>query len=620
MAATPLATKFEQSLGLNWLFSQRGAILPPKQITIVALSSGAAERMALSKYSGNWPRTVHANLVQRLCKAGSRLTVFDIAFKEAHASEEDAAFEQALSQCPKVVLFTYLKREQIFSGSSLVDIEQEIPPLERFNKYSLAAGSFTLPKYPAQVVGTPIVTRVSGALRATQPLLAFLALMHDDDLQAILDASKTSKVLPAELEERAQVLIQQAARVDKSVLSPHQQRIVELLSARGEFHINFYGPSMTVKTWSIDEVLTMDPNALTQEFSNKVVYIGYSDSRQTEQQDAYRTVFSNALGLDLSGVEISATIFANMLHRQEVIAPSAGLKVFMTIVFVGIVYLSSQFVPLVSFTLQTSAVAVYGLLSVYLFAEKYLWLPLVLPALTVLLINAWVITAAYTRRKFRIQEVQYALGQYLPPAAAKTLSKSVANLESQRRLVQGVCLMTDIQGYTRLSETMEPAELHQLMNEYYAVLVSVIEKHQGFIANFVGDAMLALWTGGEINESMCQKAYAAAIELQQRIADDPKLSQKLPTCVALHGGQFSLGNLGAKGHYEYSPVGDIINTVSRVEHFNRDLGTQFLCTEIIAKNLTLKNGMPELIAMGDHVFRNKTEPMTLYTTDTLKTN
>ena len=166
----------------------------------------------------------------------------------------------------------------------------------------------------------------------------------------------------------------------------------------------------------------------------------------------------------------------------------------------------------------------------------------------------------------------------------------------------------------------EPAELHQLMNEYYAVLVSVIEKHQGFIANFVGDAMLALWTGGEINESMCQKAYAAAIELQQRIADDPKLSQKLPTCVALHGGQFSLGNLGAKGHYEYSPVGDIINTVSRVEHFNRDLGTQFLCTEIIAKNLTLKNGMPELIAMGDHVFRNKTEPMTLYTTDTLKTN
>jgi adenylate cyclase len=229
-----------------------------------------------------------------------------------------------------------------------------------------------------------------------------------------------------------------------------------------------------------------------------------------------------------------------------------------------------------------------------------------------LLSNAYKFARRMSIDKRRIRHIQFTLSQYLPNDAAAKLSKSVTVLEQQRQLVYGVCLMTDIQGYTRLAETLAPDELHQLMNVYYSELVSAVEAHGGFIGNLVGDGMLALWTGPEITPLMCQQALLASQEIQQRINNNVLLKQQLPTCSALHGGQFSLGNLGAKGHFEYSPVGDIINTASRVEHFNRNLGTQFLCTETIAKQLMLLPNPIALRLLGHFTFRHKSMAMALY--------
>jgi adenylate cyclase len=565
------ALNLEQKTGLRWLFHWRGPIKPPSDVLIVALNSTAGENLALPRQTSAWPRTVYAELVQQLNSAGARLVVMDIAFREARSEAEDAVFEQALADMPRVVLFKYLRRHQLDIGTGLADIEEEIPPLPRFARHAVAIGSFVLPKYPAEVSRAYLFTDLSRGAEPTQPLQAFAAFdpFHGSDYS-------------------------------------------QFLSLPNPVPINFYGPAETFPTWTIDTVLRMDSATARNTFANKVVYVGYSDPHQTEQQDAYRTVFSNSRGVDISGVEISATVFANLLQKNYLRSPSALSVTLISLLFFLVAILSHKMPLIRAIPLQLGLSAIYTASAYVLFRSHYLWLPLLLPAMALVLGNMAMWAWHHLQQKRREEEIRYTLTQYLPMDAAQKLSRNFNKLEQQRQLVQGVCLLTDIQGYTRLAEMLPPTELHSLMNRYYAVLIKTVKENGGFIGNLVGDGMLALWTVADITPSTCHAALQTVLKIQERLAQDEDLHQKLPTCFGLHGGQFSLGNLGNTGHFEYSPVGDMINTAARIEHLNRQLDTCFLCSSPIAEHL-LQISSVKLRFLGNFSLRNKTVPVALYT-------
>lgn len=600
----------EQATSLRLFYALRGPIAPPKDIAIIALNSASAEQLGYSHYSGNWPRSIHAQLINKLKQANARLVVMDIAFKEAHAEEEDALLEQALINNHNVILFKYLKRHQISSGVGTLDIEQEIPPLLRFEQHALASGSFTLPKYPAQVYNSHLFHELSNGIEATQPILAYLALQTLDDQLAIWRQINPRAEMPKAIAERARQLFIQEQQVNLTQLSKQQQQIAKVLSHKEPLTINFYGYPKTLITWPIDRSLSLNQEQFKQAFSKKIVYIGFSDSVQTEQQDAYRTAFSNRLGVDLSGVEISATVFSNLLEQTHIRTPSPLVLLMMATAALALGFLGYTLPRYWNIAVQGTCASILLGVGHLLFSHFHIWLPLLTPIISLTVANGFMLAQRFNMNKQRTQYIRFALSQYLPDKAANKLSHNVSTLEKQHQLVHGVCLMTDIQGYTSLSETLAPDVLHELMNAYYAELLESVEQYGGFIGNLVGDGMLALWTGPEVTPEMCQSALLAAKEIQQRVNRNPRFSHSLPTCSAIHGGQFSLGNLGAKGHFEYSPVGDIINTASRVEHFNRNLGTQFLCTEPIAKQLAINN--TNLRALGSFTFRHKSIAMPLY--------
>lgn len=565
------ALNVEQKTGLRWLFHWRGPIKPPSDVLIIALNSSAGEKLSLPRQTSAWPRTVYADLIQQLKRADARLVVLDIAFREARTEEEDAALEKALDEMPRVVLFKYLRRHQMDTGSGLADIEEEIPPLPRFARHAAAIGSFVLPKYPAEVSHAYLFTELSRGPEPTQPLQAFAAL------------------------------------------SPtYLRNFSRFSSLPNPVAINFYGPAETIETHSIDEVLQMDADAARAVFANRVAYVGYSDRRQTEQQDAYRTVFSDSHGVDISGVEISATVFANLLQDNYLRSPSAERTTLISLAIFLIVVLSHKLPLSKALAIQAFVAATYSGSTYYLFRYHHLWLPLILPMLAAILGNLMMWAWHHLQQKRREKEIRYTLTQYLPMEAAQKLSRNFNKLEQQRQLVQGVCLLTDIQGYTRLAETLPPGELHGLMNRYYAVLIKTVKENGGFIGNLVGDGMLALWTVPEITSTTCHAALQTALKIRQRLSEDPELREKLPTCFGLHGGQFSLGNLGHTGHFEYSPVGDMINTAARIEHLNRQLGTQVLCSAPVAEHL-LQTASVELRFLGNFSLRNKAVPVALYT-------
>jgi len=609
LSFSPYTLKLEQKTGLRWLFHWRGAITPPDDIQIVALNSTAAENLNLKRFSSAWPRHLHAELINKLTRAQARLIVMDIAFKEPRGDDEDVPLEQAIAAAGNVVLFKYLKRHQLRAGGGLVDIEEEIAPLPRFARHARAVGSFVLPKYPAEVSHAFLFDELPQGSQATQPLLAFFALQPLTAQTQLWQRFYPHQPLPADPATRALGFFHKRA-VDQA-LSHEEQQLLRVIQLRNPMPINFYGGPETLHTLSFDHALHMEEDLATETFRGKIVYVGYSDGRQTEQQDAYRTVFSDARGVDISGVEISATVLANLLRHQYLRIPSEYWVFLICIIAFMSGLLSSRLPMPLAVASQVLFAGIYATVAARLFQTHYLWLPLLMPLTAASVGTGLTWTLNYRMQKRREREIRFTLSQYLPGDAALHLSRNFNRLEQQRQLVQGVCLLTDIQGYTRLAETLSPSELHSLMNRYYAVLIQVVKENGGFIGNLVGDGMLALWTGPAITPQMCTSALQAALEIRRRLALEPDLQNQLPTCFGLHGGQFSLGNLGSSGHFEYSPVGDMINTASRIEHFNRNLGTQVLCSGPVAEHL-ISSPTAKLRFLGNFQLRNKAESVPIY--------
>lgn len=601
-------------------FTWRGPITPPPQITLVSLNQQAAENLGQSRQV--FSRTHHAQLINDLTNAQAALVVFDVAFKSARSEEEDLRLQTAIAAANRVVLFDYLKRFQVDNpqSESSADVEEFIPPLKRFADVARGSGHFVLPKTQASVAFFYPVLEVQGQPRLSQPLVAY-SLFAPQLWRQYLDKVKQAGA-PMAHGEYDWVAIKDFSAPQKSAFAKlcqdaSCQTLWRCFNSPEGVLINFYGPPGHLPQWPIDQVLAMSAQEKSRYFAGKIVYVGLIENQQTEQQDAYRTVFTKANGLDLSGVEISANVLGNLLQGNFLIPLSYWQQVFVLILLyttlvVGVQTLSAK----VFWWVGGVALALYVLSAYWLFLAHNLIIPVAAPLIVAALFLGLDISMRLRANKARYQNLLTDLSNYMPEQAAKALSQQISNFAEHNKVVSGVCLMTDIQGYTRLAEELPPAQLHELMNSYYAELIAEVKASGGIVGNIVGDALLALWLDNHVSLDACLRASRTACAIQQRLAQHPHL-QQLPTSCAVHGGEFSLGHLGASGHFEFSPVGDMVNTVSRMEPFNRQLGTRILVSQTIASVMSAApmnhaSGEFALRDLGPFSLRNKKETVRFY--------
>lgn len=163
----------------------------------------------------------------------------------------------------------------------------------------------------------------------------------------------------------------------------------------------------------------------------------------------------------------------------------------------------------------------------------------------------------------------------------------MGNIKTSGQIVYGTCLCTDVEQYTTLSETMDPKELRSFMNRYYEAVFEPVKQHGGIVLNVTGDSMLAIWTTAHPDSALRTQTCFAALGIACAVDRFNQSSDTLqfPTRIGLHSGHVLIGNIGAINHYEYSAVGDIINTVSRIEGLNKYLGTRILVSEEVLYQL-----------------------------------
>jgi adenylate cyclase len=394
------------------------------------------------------------------------------------------------------------------------------------------------------------------------------------------------------------------------------QALHGLYSGPDSRYLNFYGPPQSITTIPYASILAPDNNradeAMLPNLQGKAVFVGYSERLHPEQLDEFYTVFSQDNGLNLSGVEIAATAFANLLEDLPVtplpLPAFYGLLLAWGILAGALVRL----LPAVPAILGGVVIAGLYLGSGHvLFGHSALWLPLLVPlGLQLPLALFAALLWHYLDVNRERETIRSAFGLYLPPQVVDELAGQRADARTAGQLMHGTCLSTDACEYTRLSETMQPAELGELMNAYYETLFQPVRNNNGIVSDVVGDAMLAIWAAVQREPGIQRQAIQAALEISRALntAENTGLRHFLKTRIGLHSGEILLGSIGAVDHYEYRAVGDIVNTSTRIQGMNAHLGTQILLSaEVIAGVDGLQTR-----ELGSFILSGKSQPVVIH--------
>lgn len=129
-------------------------------------------------------------------------------------------------------------------------------------------------------------------------------------------------------------------------------------------------------------------------------------------------------------------------------------------------------------------------------------------------------------------------------------------------------LFSDIRGFTRMSECMEPDDVAELLDDYFSQLVPVVLKHRGVIDKFVGDAILAVFGSPEEDADQHMQAIRTALEMQsamQQVNAWRDAHSKVTTAlgIGIHTGPVVHGFIGSKDRMEFTVIGDTVNQASR---------------------------------------------------------
>ena len=645
LGLTPVGAGFEQEVGLRWLFKLRGAIEPPPDAVVVAIDEQTGRHLGLSTLPREWPRSVHARLIERLVGLGASVIVFDFDFARPKLREHDLAFANAIAEADRVVLIEKLsaKRQPIADRNGrpkgFVWVEQFIPPLPSLVEVAKGLGPFPLPKMEASVHGfwafkpslgdAPTAPAVALQIHALGSYPRWLQLLEELGTAGVDDLSRGAGELShaSQIRELMRHLrrgfkkdpklgaarLRQALGAGKQDLTPGErqlmQALVSLYQGGDHRHLNFYGPPGTITTIPYHAVIQRDAaNREALDLTNKIVFVGFSDLYDPEQPDRHNTVFTRSDGVDLSGVEIAATAFGNLLTDRW-LRPSAPLMgTVILAIFGATMGLAVYLLPAIAgVPLAISLAALYGVAVQLGFNKADLWLPIAIPLLVQLPLALFVgLLGQYLLERRGKRHATRAISYYLPEKMVRDLAENL-DPGAVNRVAYSTCFASDMAGFSTLAETMKPKELALFLNEYFETIAEPLKRHKVDITEFRADGIMCAWTAERSEASVRRKAVLAALEAVDAVArfKERHALARSPLRIGLEAGTVYVGHAGGGGHFVYSIVGDCANTAARIEGLNKHLGTHLLASQAVL------DGVDKLLLrpVGEFRLVGKSEPL-----------
>jgi adenylate cyclase len=526
------AVTLEKAGGLDRLFALRDRRVPPANVCVVAIddvSYGVIER----EHTLPWPRALHGELLRILKSEGAKAVAFDVLFEgESGDPENDEGLRSGIAESGIAVLGSSME----VTEDPMFRVAQHQEPWEPFTQAAAAVADVNLP------TDSDGVLRYAWPARDGQPGLALAAY----------------ELATGDTSQRTE-------------------------NARW---LDFYGPARTIKTVSVYQALDPKQYLPPGFFKDKIVFVGLSMDAATDisaAKDAFLTPFRSAHGSTTFGVEIHATLAANLIEHREVKLIDRRLEILMLLLLPLIATFVFMYLrPLAAGGAFLVLMALPWAVGYAAFSQRNLWIPTVIPSAIQLPLSYGLSLLWYYLSTVRDRErIKRAFGVYLAPEMVRRIAEDpdAVNLGGQE--IIGTAVFTDIKGFTSIAEGMSAPETAAMLNAYFSDATTHVFDAGGTLIKYIGDAVFAIWGAPIRREDHATQACVAALSLaraQEAPAVADSLVAKLVTRIGVHTGPMLVGNLGSAQRFDYTAIGDAVNLASRIEGLNKTFGTRSLAS------------------------------------------
>jgi len=179
------------------------------------------------------------------------------------------------------------------------------------------------------------------------------------------------------------------------------------------------------------------------------------------------------------------------------------------------------------------------------------------------------------------QQIKKQFEHYLDPRQVAELQKNPDKLKLGGDRAYATFLFTDVRGFTSLSEQLEPEEVTYVMNRALTVQSDAVKENGGLVDKYIGDAMMAIWNvplpmqDHELKALQCARDIEAGmVTLNEELTADEKPNIQIG--IGINTGDAIVGNMGSATRFDYTAIGDAVNTAARLESATKAEGVNVL--------------------------------------------
>jgi adenylate cyclase len=212
------------------------------------------------------------------------------------------------------------------------------------------------------------------------------------------------------------------------------------------------------------------------------------------------------------------------------------------------------------------------------------------------------------------RDVRDAFAHYLSPPLVEVLARDPSRLVlgGETRLI--TILFSDIRGFTARSENLSAEDVVSFLNSIHTPLTQHVLETNGTLDKYIGDGMMAFWNAPIEVPDHVRAALRTALRMQNTIeqmneTNPPvKFAERLAIGIGIHTGPACVGNIGSMQRFDYSAIGDTVNTAARIEPLCKDMKLGILVSGAVAE------AAPDfaLLFVGRMALRGRQQEVGLY--------
>lgn len=605
---TPLST-FRFAIFDGWQYAAPRQADPSFPVKVIAIDEVSLRRF------GQWPwsRHVVSDLVSKLHESGAKSIAIDLVFAETGRfggsthdqphTRGDARLAAAVGSSRTVLALVGDRRGNRSVPPPKVALAAiGTPPISSVRSFpaavlpipelaDAAAGLGAVNWFPERdqiVRRVPVLVGVGGQVYPSLTLEALRLGLGETTITVRSAQARQSKAPAPAIE---------VVRVGQHALS---------VDPDGEMWMRF-APADPRRTISAADVL--EGRIAREEIAGRHLFIGATAIGLSD-------VRATPLAPDVPGVEIHAQALEQLLAGVSISRPDwmSGLELALIVVLAGVVAMALRGLIAVLAALTSFLLAAAVIVGSWLaYSRLGLLVDPTYPVLATAMVYAGTSLTSYLETERERNRIRLAFGHYLAPMLVERLAREPTRLKLGGESRTITVLFVDVRSFTRLSESMSASELVEFMNRLFAPLSDAILAHNGTIDKYMGDAILAFWNAPLDDAHHARNACLAALQMKTTVdrLDEDGLSrpqQAIRIGVGINTGEAVVGNVGSPQRFDYSVIGEVVNTASRLQDATKTWGADILLGEATVA------AVPELatLEIGEILLRGKARPERLF--------